>query len=34
LPVVDPDWDVLHDRVVEYVDRLRAAGKDLEIIVY
>jgi acetyl esterase/lipase len=32
--VVDPDRDVLHDRVAEYVDRLRAAGKDAELVVF
>jgi len=32
--VVDPDQDVLHDRVVEYVARLKAAGKAVELVVF
>jgi len=32
--VVDPEQDVLHDRVVEYVARLKAAGKAVELVVF
>nr|TKW30539.1 hypothetical protein SEVIR_2G045112v2 [Setaria viridis] len=32
--VLDPDQDVLHDRVGEYVVRLRAAGKEVELVVF
>ena len=32
--VVDPDQDPLHDRVVDYVARLKAAGKDVELVVF
>ncbi|CAL5078445.1 unnamed protein product [Urochloa decumbens] len=32
--VVDPDQDVLHDRVDEYAARLRAAGKAVELVVF
>ncbi|TVU41508.1 hypothetical protein EJB05_15034, partial [Eragrostis curvula] len=32
--VVDPDRDVLHDRVVDYVARLNAAGKPVELVVF
>ncbi|RCV09575.1 hypothetical protein SETIT_2G040600v2 [Setaria italica] len=32
--VLDPDQDVLHDRVGEYVARLRAAGKEVELVVF
>ncbi|CAN6213176.1 unnamed protein product [Urochloa humidicola] len=32
--VVDPDQDVLHDRIEEYVERLRAAGKAAELVVF
>ncbi|CAN6181330.1 unnamed protein product [Urochloa humidicola] len=32
--VLDPDQDVLHDRIGEYVARLRAAGKAAELVVF
>jgi acetyl esterase/lipase len=32
--VVDPDQDPLHDRVVDYVARLKAAGKAVELVVF
>ncbi|CAN6203089.1 unnamed protein product [Urochloa humidicola] len=32
--VVDPDQDVMHDRVGEYVARLRAAGKAADLVVF
>lgn len=34
LLVVDPDQDPLHDRVVYYVARLKAAGKAVELVVF
>lgn len=32
--VVDPDKDPLHDRVADYVARLKAAGKAVELVVF
>uniref|UniRef100_A0A0A9FYN3 Alpha/beta hydrolase fold-3 domain-containing protein n=1 Tax=Arundo donax TaxID=35708 RepID=A0A0A9FYN3_ARUDO len=32
--VVDPDQDVQHDRIADYVARLKAAGKPVELIVF
>ncbi|CAD6226671.1 unnamed protein product [Miscanthus lutarioriparius] len=32
--VVDPDQDPLHERVVDYVARLKAAGKAVELVVF
>jgi len=32
--VLDPDQDALHDRVADYVARLRAAGKAVELVVF
>ena len=32
--VVEPDQDPLHDRVVDYVARLKAAGKAVELVVF
>nr|CAB3451985.1 unnamed protein product [Digitaria exilis] len=32
--VVDPTMDVLHDRVVEYVARLKATGKKVELVEF
>jgi len=32
--VLDPDQDALHDRVADYVARLRAAGKAVEFVVF
>ncbi|TVU01458.1 hypothetical protein EJB05_53085, partial [Eragrostis curvula] len=32
--VVDPDQDVLHDRILDYVARLKAAGKTVEVVAF
>ncbi|TVU41507.1 hypothetical protein EJB05_15033, partial [Eragrostis curvula] len=32
--VVDADRDVLHDRIVDYIARLKAAGKPVDLVVF
>ncbi|TVU41509.1 hypothetical protein EJB05_15036, partial [Eragrostis curvula] len=32
--VVDADRDVLHDRIVDYVARFKAAGKPVDLVVF